>query len=388
MPLSAPERHRSLLGDALGPDTASATLFSHEALGDGSVTGFLLGDSTLAYVDTSGIAVAEETGWASAEHKARVWVHPADPHLPALVPAAFGHASEILLQRLGIEGGASPEMVGYRPGRRAVLRTVTGQGDMWVKVVRPRHVERIARIHRVLGEGGIPVPAVRGWSPVGLLILESAQGTPATSPDVDPTQLLDAVDDLRDRLSRVELEGRARTSLRARARWYANLLHDALPEAIPEVDAVVAHAPARGALAEDVTIHGDLHLGQLFLGPGGEITGIIDVDTAGAGAPADDAAAFIGHAVASAELTAETARDDSARETPVQPTERAARIAHEAVERWGDAAGVRELTGIHLLGHAVGAAGAGAGERARRLVAHAHAVSVLKTGLTFNFESP
>ncbi|RZI83558.1 MAG: hypothetical protein EOO67_17240, partial [Microbacterium sp.] len=107
--------------------------FSREPLGTGTVTGFEIRhpagaggpeipDGAVAYVDSSQLAVAHETGLV-LEGVARVWIHPADPHLPALAPAAYGHAAEVLLGRLGIAAGTgAPQIVGYRPGRRAVLR--------------------------------------------------------------------------------------------------------------------------------------------------------------------------------------------------------------------------------------------------------------------------
>src|SRR5690606_30011203 len=93
-----------------------------EPLGAGSVTGFQTSDAEplLYFVDTSGLPVPAETGWSSGD--ARIWMHPADPHLPALAPVAFEHASEALLARLGIATSSAPQIIAYRPGRRAVLR--------------------------------------------------------------------------------------------------------------------------------------------------------------------------------------------------------------------------------------------------------------------------
>lgn len=375
-----------LLSDALGVDRAALRPFSREPLGAGTVTGFEvrgahgadatdgpdapdgpdLPDGAVAYVDSSQLPVVQETGFV-LEGVARVWIHPADPHLPALAPAAYGQAAEVLLARLGVtaETGA-PQIVGYRPGRRAVLRVPTDAGDLWVKVVRPRRIERVVAAHTRLREHGLPVPAVRGWSPEGLLVLDSAVGTPATAARWDPGALLDAVDALRARLARAPLDWPARTSLAERLPWYLERLRPLLPQRAERWDALAALVA--GGLShpapQSETVHGDLHLGQLFV-EGPAITGLIDVDTAGRGAAGEDAAAFTAHAAASALLTSARGGD----------ADRVRALAAAGHERWGDDPRTRALTAVHLVGHALGAASAGDVERAARLVTLAETVA-------------
>ncbi len=353
MDADAPLDESALLGEALGVDASSLSAIGREPLGDGAVAGFEVdGDPvSYAYVDTSLLRVPAETGLV-LEGVARVWMHPADPHLPALAPAAFGDAVAVLLARLGLTTVDAPELIGYRPGRRAVLRVPTADGAAWVKVVRPRRIERIVRAHAALIDAGLPVPAVRGWSPNGLLVIEAAEGTPATDIAWEPHALLDAVDRLRDRLAAAPLEVEARTSLTSRVEWYAERLTVALPAEAARVADLGARINAVDGRGRVQTIHGDLHFGQLFLHPsfadaGGmpEITGLIDVDTAGRGNPADDAAAFIGHAISSVPLT-----------TDAVARARVAALAAAALERWGDDPEVRALTAVHLIGHALGAA--------------------------------
>ena len=153
-----------------------------------------------------------------------------------------------------------------------------------------------------------------------------------------------------------------------------------MPAHASEVRALAAAASARlpDAVAAQ-TIHGDLHIGQLFLDPGdGSVTGLIDVDTAGQGAAADDASAFIGHAIASAVLTAEGG-----------DARRIAQLAELALARWASDAGTRALTAVHVLGHALAAAESGAPQRAVLLLTAAR--EVLEDGkrpLTSGFERP
>lgn len=378
-----------LLADALDVPAAAVRAFSREPLGAGTVAGFLLDPEvasaqglppdSVVYLDTSLLPVTQETGLA-LDGVARVWLHPADPHLPALAPAAFGDAAAVLLARLGIAATATPALVGYRPGRRAVMRVPTATGSAWVKVVRPSRIERVVTAHDALRAAGLPVPAVRGWSPEGLLVLDGAEGTPATEATWDAEQLLESVDELRRRLAGVPLAWAARTSLAERLPWYLSRLERALPDAgrLPALGAHIAQLLA-AAPSSPATIHGDLHIGQLFLAAG-TVSGLIDVDTAGRGDAGEDAAAFIGHAVASALLTQR--RGGGAAQVRV--------LAELAFRRWGGDARTRALTAVHLLGHALGAASAGDAARAGQLldIAAQAAAPDHKSPLIPGFEAP
>lgn len=354
----------ALLSDALDVPGWALRPLSREPLGAGTVAGFLIGGAgtsagEVAYVDSSGLRVREETGLV-LEGTARVWMHPADPHLPALAPTAFGDAAAALLARLGIEGAQLPEIVGYRPGRRAVLRVRTAAREVWVKVVRPRRIERIVLAHAALRENGLPVPAVRGWSPEGLMVLDAAEGLAATEAPWQPERFLDEVSRLRDELARIRLEWPARTSLRERMPWYLDRLRAPLPSRQAQLAAIESAVVGIDPPEDDVagaTVHGDLHLGQLFLA-GGRVTGLIDVDTAGLGAPQDDAAAFIAHAAASALLTERIGGEAG----------RVWRLADAAHTRWAHDDATRALVAVQLLGHAVGAVTAGDTQRAGTLI--------------------
>jgi hypothetical protein len=370
-----------LLADALGVGAGDLRVLSREPLGRGSVAGFDVrrdDDATETwFVDTSGLEVAQETGLAA--EGVRVWPHPADPHLPALAPAAFGGAAAVLLERLGVAVEGQPRIVAYRAGRRAVLRMPSAGAATWVKVVRPGRVERVVRAHAAFAAAGIPVPAVRGWSPEGLLVLDQAAGIPATEVGWRPEALLDLVDELRRRIATVPLRAPARTSLLARLPWYrARLIAAGLPMA--RVDDLAARAEALGGRAggAETGIHGDLHIGQLFLTGSGDsihLASLIDVDTAGRGDPADDAGAFLSHAVASALLT-EGWGD----------AERAWALAEGARRRFAHDPAVAARAIVQLLGHALAAAESADRVRADRLLAAADLVD--KSGLTVAFEAP
>lgn len=371
MTLSTAASEADLLRDALdlAVDTPVA-LLSREPFGDGAVAGFEVtppGAAPLTYfVDTSRRAVAQETGMLLGSPDApecRIWVHPADPYLPALAPAAFSQAAQTLLARLGVTAVGAPRIVGYRAGRRAVLRVEVERGVRWVKVVPPHRVDRIVDTHRRLAAAGIPMAGLVGWSADGLVVLEQARGTGAPDVAWRADALLDAVDGLRKSLAAVPIAHAARVGLADRRDWYAARFREGGdPNRAARVAGLLSRVERTWRGDEPrVTIHGDLHFGQLFLDDAGAISGLIDVDTTGRGDPDDDAAAFIAHAVASAYLT---------------PDDRDARVwdlARGALARWGTAP-VRARATTLLLGQVLGAQERGRDDAAGHLLTLAAAV--------------
>jgi (2Fe-2S) ferredoxin len=360
----------SLLADALEVDPARLSARTREPLGDGSVAGFDVradGDELRYFVDTSRYPVSAETGLVLGSPQApdaRVWLHPADPHLPALPAAAFGHAAESLLGRLGIAAATGPALVAYRPGRRAVLRFSTASGVVWIKVVRPSRVERIVERHAQLGEAGVPVPPVLGWAPEGLIVIDDARGTAAPDVAWEPDRLLDAVDRVRTQIAGVALSGAVHGAA-GRLPWYASQLKSARRGSLATRAALLVErltSVCAAAPRTEMTVHGDLHFGQLFLDDEGAVATVIDVDTAGRGDPAEDSAAFVAHAVASALIT-------------VSPDgrERVWRLADAAHARWGGPTAT-PLAAVHLVGHAIGALDRGDRSMAQTLIHVAEAI--------------
>lgn len=371
MTLSTAASEAELLRDALdlAVDTPVA-LLSREPFGDGAIAGFEVappGAAPLTYfVDTSRRVVPQETGMLLGSPTApecRIWVHPADPYLPALAPAAFSQAAETLLARLGVVAMEPPHIVGYRAGRRAVLRVAVRGGVRWIKVVPPRRVERIVDTHRRLADAGLPMADLVGWSADGLVVLDQARGMGAPDVAWRPEALLDAVDRLRQALAAVPLEHAARVGLAERRDWYAARFRDGGDSARAARVADLLERVGRAWRDDEPrkTIHGDLHFGQLFLDGGGGISGLIDVDTTGRGDPDDDAAAFIAHAVASAYLTPE-GRDARVWE-----------LARGALARWGSGP-VRARATTLLLGQVLGAQERGRDDAAADLLALAEGV--------------
>ncbi|WP_460945645.1 phosphotransferase family protein [Okibacterium endophyticum] len=320
------------------------------------------------------------------------WVHPYDPALPALATAAFPDAARRSVASFGIEMTGGLDMLAYRPGKRAVLRFGTAEGPLYLKVVRPRRAEALHSAHRRFHEAGLPVPQSRGWSPAGLVVLDALRGVPASDRIVDVaayTGFVDALKDLTLAIGAAPSGERARTSLLTRVDWYRERLAEVMPQHARRVATVAEASTVRFELAEqapDVTIHGDLHLGQVFVDRGIPIsvTGVLDIDTAGRGDRADDLGCLHAHLMVSA-IANETAGED----------ERAMAyrcVASDVRSRWrefapGDSGIVDRsdaVASVHLLAHAFGYAvrehNADGRRLAERFIGEAETIMADETG--------
>ncbi|HEY5229421.1 MAG TPA: aminoglycoside phosphotransferase family protein, partial [Galbitalea sp.] len=235
-----------------------------------------------------------------------VWLYPSDPTLPALRTVTDTASTAAVLQGLGITyAPTGVDVVSYRPGRRAVVRVESDGPRLFLKVVEPGKAESISERHELFRASGLPVPRLLGWSVDGVIAMTSLPGIEAqgaVSRIVDHAAFLDQLEFLCTILEAVPAVNTARPSLYNRLDWYLDRLTDRLPDdatRIAEVGAAIAvrGEEGRGFEFTPVTIHGDLHLGQLFLDPAtpSEIAGMLDIDTAGVGDPADDAGAFYAH---------------------------------------------------------------------------------------------
>ncbi|MET4098487.1 aminoglycoside phosphotransferase (APT) family kinase protein [Agrococcus sp. UYP10] len=357
-----------LLRDALGDELrGELRMLSHEPYGEGALTGFEeAGTARAWYVDTSGKRVDSETGLVLGDPQqpqARIWLHPADPRLPALSPASFPDAAATLMARMGVAIDRRPELLVYRPGKRAMFRMRAGARETYLKIVRPSSSAAIVHLQESLRAGGVPVPTITGWSELGIVLTEAAAGVPLTArlDELDPELLLDSIDALRERMAAVDTGRDARASLASRTPWYVSRLRAALDRHARRgarlgvllasversLDALDAAAPDD---ADRRTVHGDLHVGQLFIDADGSsrIAGVIDIDTAGLGDPADDEAALMGHLVASIALS----RADPARAAGFR------RLLDASAARWlapgrPGRARVAHRTAVHVLAHAL-----------------------------------
>lgn len=155
--------------------------------------------------------------------------------------------------------------------------------------------------------------------------------------------------------------------------WYAQRASARTPE-LSERLALLADSISqrRGQLPPPimVNVHGDLHLGQVFIDPQrpDDITGVLDIDTAGLGDPADDAGALYAHLMVSSYFEVSRESQVELQQMPSEPEEprsaHFAQLAEAWKSRWhrigarnNDAGFVRRsgtVAAAHLLAHTLG----------------------------------
>lgn len=288
------------------------------------------------------------------------WIYPKDPALPALEATVFQSAAQRLLARIGV-AVTEPRLkvVSYRPGRRAVIRVDGASTPVFLKVVRPGRAEPLVARHQAFQEAGVLVPRVLGWSDDGLVALAALPGVEAQSICGElPDEFITQVSALVHRIATVPSNEPARRSLVERVDWYVRHLCQSLPAVAGHIEALGTSidrllARGRAQAVGPVTIHADLHVGQIFVDPNDPaiITGVLDIDTAGSGDPADDAAALFAHLLVLGRHLDRTDRSDAAA--------RARRLASLWRRTWtrpGDPGYLDRVIAIsatHLLGHAI-----------------------------------
>jgi Phosphotransferase enzyme family len=309
-----------------------------------------------------------------------VWLYPSDPALPALRTLTDVASASVVLAALGIRAtAAAVNVVSYRPGRRAVVRVDSESEHVFLKVVEPGKAEAISERHELFRSSGLPVPRLLGWSAdgvVGMSGLPGVEAQAAVGRIGDHGAFLDQLEFLCSLLEIVPAVNTARPSLFHRLDWYLERLTERLPGDAGRVAAVGAEIAAKGAEGYDfeftpVTIHVDLHLGQLFVDTAvpSEISGILDIDTAGVGDPADDAGAFYAHLIALGESMGPRDRASA---------EECFRLARSWLTRWrrnrnaGFDARARAIAATHILGHALQPRAADPLAASRRLLERAH----------------
>lgn len=241
----------------------------------------------------SGVPIVE-----SGADRVAVWAFPHDPDLPALArgndPAAVGR----LVAQLGIDAGAVRLVVrSYRPRRRAVIEvTGTGGTRAFLKVVGPLRVERLHRRHRLSSAHGVPSPRSLGWTDDGLLVLQALPGCTLRRAirDGAPVPAAASILALLDRLPAELCDGPPRASWLDRVGHYASIVSGIAPNLTDRITYVAESIRAEAGTGPTVPVHGDFYENQLLV-DGTTITGLIDLDSAGAGDRLDDLACLLAH---------------------------------------------------------------------------------------------
>ena len=228
-----------------------------------------------------------------------VWRWPHDPFLPGLSDALDAGKVGSLLDDLGIDGGTVRLRTrAYRPGRRAVVEATGRRGRLFLKVVGPERVEVLHDRHRSLARV-LPVPESLGWSDGGVLVLTALPGETlraALRSSRHPVPAPEAIVALLDRLPAELAEESPRRDLLSSAQHHAEVIAATVPDAESRVSAVM-EALATGDdddPGQVTAAHGDLYEAQLLVDRG-RVTGLLDIDTAGAGLRIDDLANFCAH---------------------------------------------------------------------------------------------
>ena len=223
-----------------------------------------------------------------------------DPSLPALHAALDVPSVAAMLGELGVPaGGLALQLLAYRPRRRAVVVATTPTHQLFLKCVPPDKAEALHRRHTACQAAGVPVPKAVGYDPaLGLLVLTPLRGSalraallaPPGAALPAPAYLVQLLDTFAD----VELDDPARSPTR-QARGHAALLRAVLPSGAAQVDELLGQVRSRcDGDSRRAVVHGDLHDDQLLV-TDGVVTGVVDVDGAGIGHPADDAANLLAH---------------------------------------------------------------------------------------------
>lgn len=225
-----------------------------------------------------------------------VWSYPHDPLLPGLAAISRPKAVAEILDQLGAPGnGAATRTRVYRPGRRAVVEVRGPQTRVFIKVVRPAKARSLQETHKTIA-GAVPVPHSLGWTEeLGLVALQAMEGqTLRNAVEGDwlhrPTgaelfALVGALPELPSGRKRV-------LGPIGRAKDHANLISHVQVDLEERVSGLVESlGPPSTPIA---TVHGDFHSAQILVDEQG-VAGLIDVDSAGIGDPADDMAMMLAH---------------------------------------------------------------------------------------------
>lgn len=337
-----------------------------EPTGDGFIVGFgvtlaISGgfEKTHIYFNTASDAASDERSVRLSRRDGSevvAWEYPADPALPALTAMSFPEAAGQTLAKFGIEApGSRLTLEAYRPGKRAVFRIDTEDSRFFAKLVHPEMAGAIDARHRAFLAAGMTVPVSLGYSDSGLLLLDRLPGQSAVAhvrTVANDPRFLQSLDQLAGRIAAVPMQERARPSLAERVGWYGDRMREQAPAFAAQADAlipVIEQQYRASPPTPPVTIHGDMHLGQIFVDPAEpwRITGVLDIDTAGLGEQADDGGALYGHVSVSA-AEAYAAGDDAGGAA-------FSSLAKLIGQRFL-APRVRAIAATHLLGHALAAA--------------------------------
>lgn len=309
---------QSLRSEGLEHDYISA--FQVEPRGSSFLVGFRVGlasgDEVFIYVEpnTHNAKQMDKNMSVAGEQPLLVWKFPSDPKLDLLASVVNTEPLGVLFNRLNLGWAPSTaELLSYRPGRRAMVRCSDGSSTAFVKAVRPQMAERVVAASKRARDAGIPSPDVLGWSPAGIAIYDTAEGVELTRGrelGVPGKTAISAAFEALAMLGTVTTDVPSRTPILDNFAWYfakAQQAHPAEKDALTKLDEKVRAAKLQTSAPDNTTtIHGDLHLGQIFVADDlpHSVSGIIDLGDMGVGFVGDDIASLWSNCLASHHMDA------------------------------------------------------------------------------------
>ncbi len=259
----------------------------------------------------------------NGDHDVQVWRFPFDPELPALAAACTPAAVAQLFHDLGLDASdVQVRVLTYRPRKRAVVEATAGSRRLYLKVLRPRLVADVHQRHRMLTDAGMPVPRSLGYADNGLLVIEALAGDALGAALHGTTTAPVSAGTLTDLLDRLPPEV---ADLPRRKAWSEHAMHyaDVVAASSPALaDRVAELAKRVESVVDDSDVgseptHGDFYEAQVYVA-GGDVTGLLDIDTLGPGHRADDLACMLAHlSVVASGTSAGSARTALVEWTPV-----------------------------------------------------------------------
>jgi hypothetical protein len=241
-----------------------------------------------------------------------VWRFPHDPFLPGLALATDPEQAAYVLEQLGAgPGSVKLRTRAYRAGRRAVVEVTRPSARIFLKILRPGKVEQLQERHSELARS-LPVPVSLGWSKtLGIVALQAMPGRPLRKTLESGSRRLPkagAIVALLDQFPTDNVHAPRISSPCERAPDHARLLTAVLPDSRERLEQIIDRL-AVVKPGPPVAVHGDFHASQILV-EGEQVTGLVDVDTAGAGDRADDLAGILGHLSALSLVSAKRANID------------------------------------------------------------------------------
>ena len=249
-------------------------------------------------VAAAGVATPQGTTFLeSGDIRIAVWRFPDDPFLPGLAPASDPPRAAELLTRLGIPTeSVKIRTRAYRAGRRAVLQLGSEAGTIYIKVLRPRRIVALQRLHVDLAPH-LPIPQSLGWSKkLGIVAMQALGGSTlrhSLENGVIELPSPAALAGLLEQFPEPSPNAKKVAAAYKRAAEHARLLGAVLPTASTQIGEIVAGVSRADGDDPPVAVHGDFHASQVLI-DSGRIVGLVDVDTAGIGQRADDLANILG----------------------------------------------------------------------------------------------